>query len=128
MLVMEKTGRSPKTDEKDSYIKTLQDEIVRREAEKKALLEEFKQEIIDTWTPEDIKKKIGELMPVAFQTLRELILEAESESVRLNAAQYVFNLRIGKIKITDDNSSTAALTELLSNIGVADGDESDQSS
>lgn len=76
----------------DDYIKELKEEIARAEAEKQALVEEFKESIKDGWNKEKIREKIGDLLPTAYESLADLILNAESEAVRAGLIKYVFSI------------------------------------
>jgi hypothetical protein len=76
------------------YASMLAQEEAKHEAEKKALVEEFTEQLKEQWSAEDIKNKLTELMPQAYQSLQYLIGNAESESVRAGLIRYVFNVAL----------------------------------
>lgn len=103
----------------EEYIQELLTEQARREADYKAIVEEFKNNVTKDYSPEDIKEKIRELMAEAYGTLREL-LDAEKETVRFQAAKYIFDIGIGQIKVTDENDPDKVLAELLKDLTKKD--------
>jgi ribosomal protein RSM22 (predicted rRNA methylase) len=106
-------GRDDKSAEE--YIKELLAEQAQREADYIAIREEFKKTVVKDYSPEDVKEKIRELMAEAYGTLREL-LDAEKETVRFQAAKYIFDIGIGQIKITDANDADKLFADLLTDL------------
>lgn len=70
--------------------------------DKAALTSEFADSASDTITEENGKKRIIELAPDALATLRYLVKNADSESVKATCAKYILDITIGKKKIEGD--------------------------
>lgn len=98
----------------DNYVNELKSEIARGEAERKALIEEFRKDIVEReYSPEDLKTKIKDLLPTAYERLVYLLNNSDSESVQLSTAKYIFNIAIGAVKITAENDPDGDLQKLL---------------
>lgn len=100
----------------EEYIKELLAEQAQREADYACLVEEFKKNVTQDYSPEDVKEKIRELMADAYATLKELVTTAEKETVKFAAAKYIFDIGIGQIKVTDENDPDKQLVELLKDL------------
>jgi hypothetical protein len=123
-------GENRSKDSKDEYIKTLQAELQRKDAHMEALRQEFRQSINEAanWTPEDLKKQFNGLLEQAFNRLQYLLGNADSESVQLSAAKFVFQVGLGAIKITDANDPGKVLRDLLEGNESKDEESKDEDS
>lgn len=89
----------------EEYAQMLAAEEARHTAEKEALVQEFTQQLKEEWTPEDIKEKIEELLPEAYASLRYLINNADSESVRANLVKYIFGVALQDLQPPSDTAA-----------------------
>lgn len=81
---------------KDDYIKSLEDSIIRKEAEKEAIRSEF-QEILKNEkeiTPEQLRKSIDQMLPDALACMQELLSLGENDSLRWNIAKFVISSKL----------------------------------
>ena len=104
---------------KDEYIKELTDELSRQKAEKDAIIKEFTQELKakKEWTPEDLQRKFLQLMPDAYATIRQVVLDGDNtDTLKFKAAQYITSICIGVLKITDDNDPDKDLKDLINSL------------
>jgi DNA-directed RNA polymerase subunit F len=98
----------------EDYVSQLKQELARSNAERQALVEEFRKDISDrAFTPEDLKTKFADLLPKAYDRLTFLLENSDSESVQLSAVKYIFDVAMGKVKITGDNDPDGAIKDLL---------------
>jgi hypothetical protein len=100
----------------DDYVKNLQNEVARLEAEKKAISEEFEKVIKEDWTPEVIREKIRtEILPSAWVSLQDLIMNGESEATRSTLIKWAFETASKPLPGENDPQDDAdkGLTELL---------------
>lgn len=106
------------TPESREYANALEREVAALEAQKKALIEEFRKNVPVDWSADDIKEKLRtSLLPTAWHRIEYLLANAESESVQASLAKYVVSIAIGQIKITDDNDpGRDELNNLLSEL------------
>ena len=92
---------------------SLQDEINKLQQEKAAIQEEFTSDYNST-SPENIKKRLTQLIPDALTELENLLKHAESEGVRFSASKYVLTLSL-------DNATTEdALRQLMNELRPSD--------
>lgn len=78
-------------DKGKEFVKQLQAEIAQAEADKQALIKEFEKVASEELDPETVKEKIRkEILPAAWLSLKDLILNAESEAVRANLLKWAF--------------------------------------
>lgn len=102
------------------YVQTLERERARLKAENEALVAEFRETVTEEWSADDVKKKIRDLMAIAYERMATLMVHADNEAVQAGLIKYVFNIGIGVIKVTDDNEADAEFKELLSAIKKTD--------
>lgn len=87
----------PKKDAKpetNAYVQELLREQAKLQADKQAVVEEFTELIKEKGTlfsDEDLRAKIKEVLPDAFAALKQLLNNAESESVKANLVRFVFD-------------------------------------
>lgn len=97
----------------EDYIKELQREVAQAEADKEALKEEFAKVITEEWTDEEIKEKFKELVPTAFTSLKNLMMNAESEAVRANLIKYIFTIALSSFGDKEKQTMSKVLAELM---------------
>lgn len=100
----------------DEYVKQLLQEVAKSEADKKALVEEFEKAAADTWDPSEIREKFKELLPQAFVALKQLMLNAESESVRAALIKYVFDTSLREVGQGDEEKERETFSKLIAKL------------
>lgn len=104
----------------DDYVKSLQSEVARVEAEKKAIVQEFEKVIKEEWTPELIREKIRtEILPSAWISLQDLILNSESDSTRSGLIKWAFEFA-SRPTANPDEDPDQELTQLLKQLAPKD--------
>ena len=81
-------------EEKDDYIKSLVQEVARREADMEALRAEFAKPESRHLTTEELREKLSGLVADAVITLKDLMDNSEKESVRFAAAKFVLDIKL----------------------------------
>lgn len=81
---------------KDDYTKKLEESILRVEAEKEAIRQEFQQETKNDkeFDTESVKKARDLLIPDALVTMKELLAIGESEGLRWNIAKFIITSKL----------------------------------
>ena len=99
----------------DDYVKTLQAEIARKDAEKEAILSEFRTAISSNaeWSPEDLKTRFNVLLERAYDRMVTLLDNADSEAVQFSICKFIFSVGFGTVKVTDENVPDKELKDLL---------------
>lgn len=86
----------PRMTPDETYVDQLKKEIAQQEADKAALIKEFtsgtRARRGEMMTVKEVREKISKLLPNAFEQLTHLLTNAESESVRVSLAKYVFEV------------------------------------
>jgi len=85
----------------DAYAREILQEQAKFEADRKALQEEFAEQIKEKgelFSDEDVKDKVKEVLPDAFAQLKVLINNAESETVRASLIKFVFESALVVLK------------------------------
>jgi hypothetical protein len=104
------------SDDVDRYIRQLNEEKARSEAEKKALIEEFSKSIPTEWSPEDLKEKMRDLLGKSYARISQTIDDDDEKALAFQAAKYVMGIGIGATKITGDNDPNKEFKELLAGL------------
>jgi hypothetical protein len=101
----------------DNPSNPLQAEIDRLRADKSALISEFNKAATnpdDELTPKLIKSEVIKLVPTALETIRNLLVHAESEATRGKLATYVLSIGLGTLKTpASEEDGINALIESL---------------
>lgn len=101
MAANDKEPTKPQKSAKDSYTEEVMKELARSEADRKAVMEEFTEQIKkrgDLFDEDDIKAKLKEVLPEAFAALKSLLNSAESETVRATMVKYIFDAALVTFK------------------------------
>jgi hypothetical protein len=112
-----KPGEAMTTNNED-YVKELQAELARRDAEREALIAEFTETISDAkeWSPEDLRKKFNTLLATAHTHMLNMLDNTDSDAVRWSIVKFIFSVGLGVVRITDDNSPDKDLITLLESL------------
>lgn len=103
MAANDKEPKEPTKSTTDSYTQEVMRELAQAEADRKAVMEEFAEEIKkrgELFDETDIKAKLKEVLPEAFAALKSLLNSAESETVRATMVKYIFDAALLTFKNT----------------------------
>ena len=105
-------------DDKPLDKKTLQELLEQHENDKRALRQEFEETASNTEavTSKNADKRISSLAPDAYVALTYLVNNADSESVRLNAAKYILDITMGKKLPGAQTSEDKAIENLIESL------------
>lgn len=80
----------------DDYVKKLETELIRKEAEKEAIRAEFQETIKsgEEVTPDKLRKSIEKMLPDALATMQELLSLGENDSLRWSIAKFVISTKL----------------------------------